>query len=277
MERYDFSFLVENKIKKNTPIIATIGVFECFHIGHMAIMDKALEIKRSIPNSEVLVITFSTNPKPGRDEKIDTLRIREENLELYGIDCVATIDFSQQFSRISASEFLETIVTSMDLRAIVVGEDFKFGHPSSSRSAKDLASMLKDMHSDAKAYCVAPILTEGGEKISSTLLRRMIKEGRLKEFREYSGQGYILDLHQRPYAIEDSALVLRVKDIHQLLPPQGVYESTLILEEKNRVKTITTVSTETIVIKLAENPSGKSAMPDARVEQLLLEKRDDFS
>ena len=169
MEYYDFQYFVDNKINKNIPSVVTIGVFEAFHNGHKKVMERLMKKKAETDAECAIVITFSINPKPGRSEKIDTLRLRQENLELYGIDAVVTIDFSQQFSKISASGFLKMLVSSVDLKAIVVGEDFKFGSPSAAATAYDLAPMLEEIGSDASVEFVAPILMEGGEKISSTL------------------------------------------------------------------------------------------------------------
>lgn len=276
MEIYDFSYLVESKIKKNMRISLAIGVFEAFHKGHQAIIKAVLDEKEKRQGSESMVVTFSINPKPGRNGAIDTLRLREENLALYGIDCIATIDFSAQFSRISASRFLEMILSSMDLNAIAVGEDFQFGNPSESASAYDLVPMLDRFGSRAKVDIVAPILTEGGDKISSTLLRRMIKEGELEEFPKLSGRYYALDMLKSPCIFEDMYLVYRTEDVHQLLPPQGAYDCVLILENKDRIEAVASIEDSTIKIKAKGYVplTFRNAIdPMFKAEKLLLERR----
>ncbi len=272
MELYDFNDLVVKKVKRNKDILLTIGVFEAFHKGHQAIMESLLEEKRLYPNSETMTITFSTNPKPGREGAIDTLRLREENLALYEIDSCITIDFSQQFSKISAREFLEMILSSMNLKAIVVGEDFRFGNPSEAASAYDLVPMLSKTNSSAKVKIVAPILMEGGEKISSTLLRKMIKDGKLEEFPKLSSQYYTLDLLERPYSFDGGKLAYRTEDIHQLLPPQGVYEGKLILKDKTCIAVELEIKNSSMLITSVPDKSF-SGNPMFKIEKLLLEKR----
>lgn len=272
MELYDFDSIINKKIKKN-PICLTIGVFEAFHIGHQAILEKLLEEKRRNPGSETMVITFSINPKPKRSDKIDTLRLREQNLSLFGIDSCVTIDFSEEFSRISASGFLKMIVSSMNLVAIAVGEDFQFGNPANAASAYDLALMLKQLGVNAKVDIVAPILMKGGEKISSTLLRRMIKEGRLEEFPRLSGQYYSLDLLKSPYVIEEDNLVYRAIDIHQLLPPQGAYDSILVLEDGNRYACSALIDESNLILKPGKVCIKGKDGQELGIEKLLLERK----
>ena len=275
MELYDFNKLIDSKIKKNTKTSIAIGVFEAFHKGHQRVMDCLLEEKKSSPNSEAMVITFSVNPKPGREGAIDTLRLREENLALYGIDCCVTIDFSKHFSKISASEFLQMVLSAVRLEALAVGEDFQFGNPSECATAYDLSAMLTSFGSSAKVNIVAPILMEGGEKISSTLLRRMIKEGRLEEFPKLSGQYYTLDLLKSPYRFNGECLVYRTMDIHQLLPPQGAYDSTLVFESGEKVSSRLYVKDGFFELSLnGFNPQLDDKMcPKFKIDKLLLEKR----
>lgn len=278
MESFDFSFLVDSKIKKDIPMVISIGVFESFHNGHKEIIRNLIEEKKKYPGAESMVITFSINPKPGRGEMIDSLRLREENLAIYEIDTVATIDFCQQFSRISASGFLQMLLSAFSIEAIVVGEDFRFGSPQSSANAFELVSMLREFGSSASVKIVAPILMEGGEKISSTLLRRMIKEGRLSEFLKSSDHYYTLDLLESPYAIESDVLVFNAKDIHQLLPPQGAYDSTALFDDGTSVHSCFNVMDDFVTIKLNDSSIGGKCCPKAKIEKLLLErKRNDFS
>lgn len=275
MEYYDFSYFIDGKIKKDVSSVVTIGVFEAFHKGHQDVIESLMRMKKETNAECAIVITFSINPKPGRSEKIDTLRLRKENLALYGIDCIVTIDFSQQFSKISASGFLKMLISSVNLKAIVVGEDFRFGSPVAAATAYELAPMLKALGCDASVEFVAPILMEGGEKISSTLLRRMIKEGRLQMFQEFSGQFYTLDLLESPYAIKGEELVLRTSDIHQLLPPQGAYDGILTFLDKRSEPVDIVINDDLLSITSRHNRFD--ALLLAQKDKLLLERKNDFS
>ena len=110
-------------------------------------------------------------------------------------------------------------------KTVVVGEDFRFGNPSSSASAQDLGSIFHSLGIDTKVIIEKAILTEGGEKISSTLVRRVIEKGETGCIPSLIGRKYRVDLMPCPFRLEDGAPVYGKDSIHQLLPPPGVYDA----------------------------------------------------
>ena len=224
MREDDFVSLLKSKELKNKKAVITIGVFDGVHLGHQTLIKRVKEESLKIPSSTSMVITFSSNPKPGKFRNIDTLRLRKEEVEKEGIDAFVVIDFSHEFSMISASGFIEMLTSLTTPETVVVGEDFRFGNPSSSASAQDLGSIFKSIGIDTKVIIEKAILTEGGEKISSTLVRRVIEKGETGCIPTLIGRKYRVDLMPCPFRLEDGALVYGKDSIHQLLPPPGVYE-----------------------------------------------------
>ena len=225
MKEYDFLSLLKSQELKNTEAVITIGVFDGFHLGHRTLIKKVKEESNKIPSSISMVITFSSNPKPGKFRNIDTLRLRKEEVEKEGIDAFVVIDFSHEFSMISASGFIEMLSSLTVPKTVVVGEDFRFGNPSSAASSQDLGSLFNSIGLDTKVIIEKAILTEGGEKISSTLVRRVIEKGETGCIPSLIGRKYRVDLMPCPFRLEDDALVYGRDSIHQLLPPPGVYEA----------------------------------------------------
>ena len=225
MKEYDFLSLLKSQELKNTEAVITIGVFDGFHLGHRTLIKKVKEECNKIPSSISMVITFSSNPKPGKFRNIDTLRLRKEEVEKEGIDAFVVIDFSHEFSMISASGFIEMLSSLTVPKTVVVGEDFRFGNPSSAASSQDLGSLFNNIGLDTKVIIEKAILTEGGEKISSTLVRRVIEKGETGCIPSLIGRMYRVDLMPCPFRLEDGALVYGRDSIHQLLPPPGVYEA----------------------------------------------------
>ena len=225
MKEYDFLSLLKSQELKNTEAVITIGVFDGFHLGHRTLIKKVKEESNKIPSSISMVITFSSNPKPGKFRNIDTLRLRKEEVEKEGIDAFVVIDFSHEFSMISASGFIEMLSSLTVPKTVVVGEDFRFGNPSSAASSQDLGSLFNSIGLDTKVIIEKAILTEGGEKISSTLVRRVIEKGETGCIPSLIGRMYRVDLMPCPFRLEDDALVYGRDSIHQLLPPPGVYEA----------------------------------------------------
>ena len=237
MEIFDFDSLISSKEKLKTRSVISIGVFDGVHKGHKHIIKRLIKMQQKHPGSEAMVITFGINPKPSSQGALDTLRIRAKYMEEMGVNSFVVIDFSENFSRISACGFIKLLLELTTPEAIVVGEDFRFGNPSGSASAQDLRSMFLEEGLDVEVDIVEQILTEGGEKISSTLLRRLIKNGELEYFFKLSGQSFCVDLMPIPYSINDGKLVLSTDAIHQLLPPLGAYDTDLVLSDGSVVKT----------------------------------------
>ena len=225
MKEYDFISLLNSKELKDKEAVITIGVFDGVHLGHQTLIKRVKEESIKLPSSISMVITFSSNPKPGKFRNIDTLRLRKEEVEKEGIDAFVVIDFSHEFSMISASGFIEMLTSLTTPETVVVGEDFRFGNPSSSASAQDLGSIFKSIGIDTKVIIEKAILTEGGEKISSTLVRRVIEKGETGCIPTLIGRKYRVDLMPCPFRLKDDALVYGRDSIHQLLPPPGVYEA----------------------------------------------------
>ena len=224
MKEYDFISLLNSKELKDKEAVITIGVFDGVHLGHQTLIKRVKEESIKLPSSISMVITFSSNPKPSKFRNIDTLRLRKEEVEKEGIDAFVVIDFSYEFSMISASGFIEMLTSLTTPKTVVVGEDFRFGNPSSSASAQDLGSIFHSLGIDTKVIIEKAILTEGGEKISSTLVRRVIEKGETGCIPSLIGRKYRVDLMPCPFRLEDDTLVYGKDSIHQLLPPPGVYE-----------------------------------------------------
>ena len=225
METYDFQSLLSSGILKDRKAALTIGVFDGTHKGHQKLIERVVEEAEKEKDCISLVITFSINPKPGIPSNIDTIRLREEEIKKMGVNSFVVIDFSPEFSRISASGFIDMITSLCIPRILVVGEDFRFGNPKDSASAYDLDSMFRLRGAQCRVEIEKAILTEGGEKISSTLVRRVIEKGETGCIPSLIGRMYRVDLMPCPFRLEDDALVYGRDSIHQLLPPPGVYEA----------------------------------------------------
>ena len=228
METYDFQSLLSSGRLKDRKAALTIGVFDGTHKGHQKLIERVVDEAEKEKDCISLVITFSINPKPGIPRNIDTIRLREEEIKKMGVNSFVVIDFSPEFSRISASGFIDMITSLCIPRILVVGEDFRFGNPKDSASAYDLDSMFRLRGAQCRVEIEKAILTEGGEKISSTLVRRVIEKGETGCIPSLIGRKYRIDLMPCPFKFEEDALVFGRDSIHQLLPPPGVYEAEIL-------------------------------------------------
>ncbi len=249
MDIFDFSTLLKSGEKRDKSTAIAIGVFDGVHNGHKEIFKRLVAARDEYGADEAMVISFSINPKSQSNGALDTLRLREEYVSSFSINSFVIIDFSDSFSKISACGFIELLNSLCKPVAIVVGNDFQFGNPKASARAQDLEALFRETGRDVKVDIVEPILTEGGERISSTLLRTIIRLGKLNEFLRLSGQCYRVDLVPIPYRFISGDLVFSRASIHQLLPPLGVYGASLVLKDKREVSGVMEISGDILTFR----------------------------
>ena len=227
MKVYDFNTLLESKEKKDTKMAIAIGVFDGVHKGHKKIFETLKETGDADPSVETMCITFSTNRKCKNAQNLDTMRLREEYVSSFSINSFTIIDFSENFSKISACGFLDSIRSLCRPKVLVLGSDFKCGNPSQSADGDEMIRIFSQMGEDVLLKKVDFVLSENGEKISSTLLRKLIINGDLESYSRLSGDSYRLDLMTEP-SRENGCITFRREQISQILPPPGDYEGELL-------------------------------------------------
>ncbi|MDQ1718540.1 MAG: riboflavin kinase / adenylyltransferase, partial [Pseudonocardiales bacterium] len=121
--------------------VATVGVFDGVHRGHQQIIRRAGELAESQQLPTVL-ITFTPHPsevvRPGSHPPLLTTNTRKAELAAeLGVDVVIFIPFTVEFSQLSPAQFVhEALVADLHASAVVVGENFRFGH----KAAGDVAT-----------------------------------------------------------------------------------------------------------------------------------------
>ena len=278
METYEFRSLDVSGRLRNVPTVVAIGVFDGVHNGHKRIFETLVSEARKEGNAASLAISFLTNPKSFAIGSLDTIRLREEYIASFGVDFLALIDFSTDFSKISASGFVDMLLYAMDPIAAVVGEDFRFGNPSSQASGRDIPRLFAEKGHSCRLIEVGSVTDGDGRKISSTYLRQLVIQGELGCFPALSGQFYRVDLVPLPYRSCSAELIYSRSSIHQLLPPLGSYDTRLLLSDGRMVESTARIEEESLVLTLPSDPSaiGSAESLDKeglRIDSLFLEKR----
>jgi riboflavin kinase/FMN adenylyltransferase len=221
----------------HTSVLA-IGNFDGIHLGHQAILRATVERARTL-NAVSTALTFDPSPrKVLRPEtappRLSTNAQRMEWFNALGLEAVVVLAFTLELARLSPAEFVEQIlVRDLHVKAVLVGENFRFGH----KQAGDvkLLSELGTKHGFAVA--IVPPVVYRGEVVSSTIIRRDVAEG------DVSHGGRLLG---RPFSLTGEVVsgtgtgrrftfpTLNLAVEQELLPARGVYITRTCLEGETR-------------------------------------------
>ena len=158
--------------------MVTIGVFDGVHRGHQLIIGSAVEKARALGLPSV-VLTFDPHPsevvRPGTHPPMLTgQHVKAELLEALGVDVMCVLPFTLEFSRLDPDEFVHTVlVERLHARAVVVGENFRYGQ----KAAGDVASLTAA--GKRFGFSVEGVPLEGTEDTtwSSTYVRSCVDAG----------------------------------------------------------------------------------------------------
>jgi len=208
--------------------VVTIGVFDGVHRGHQRIVARAAELgaERGLP---VVAITFDPHPdevtRPGSHPPfLCSARRRAELLAGLGVDAVCLVPFTLGFSQLDPDEFVRAVlVERLHAAAVVVGEDFRFGH----RATGDVAQL--DRLGEKYDYTTEglPLLVVDGVTISSTSIRALLAEGDVTEAatmlgRPHRVEGVVVRGHQRGRQLGFPTANVESPP-HTAIPADGIY------------------------------------------------------
>ena len=171
--------------------VATIGAYDGIHLGHQKLLDIVLEKARAdgLPS---VVMSFEPTPKEhfsSSSPPARLMRFREkfEALADYGIDLFYCPRFDEQMKNIAADTFIrQLLIQTLNIRHLVIGDDFRF--------AKGREGDIEQLSRAGKAlefevHEVASV-NEGGERVSSTAIRRALWVGDLDDATRLLGRFY---------------------------------------------------------------------------------------
>ncbi|MFF5080981.1 bifunctional riboflavin kinase/FAD synthetase [Actinoplanes sp. NPDC000266] len=158
--------------------VVTIGVFDGVHRGHQMIIGHAVKRAHELGLQSV-VVTFDPHPaevvRPGSHPAVLTEPARKaELIEQLGADALCVVPFTKAFSQLSPEAFVhDVLVESLHAAAVVVGDNFRFGH----KAAGDAALLERLGTSFGFTVEDAPLVSEDGLVFSSTYIRSCVDAG----------------------------------------------------------------------------------------------------
>jgi riboflavin kinase / FMN adenylyltransferase len=174
--------------------VCTIGSYDGIHRAHQKIIQEVSNRARLLEMRSV-VITFDPHPKEvvkspmGAVELLTTIDERITILDRMDIDVLFIIPFTYEFSRLSSRDFYKQyIVDGLGVKEVVVGYDHMFGRDRQS-GIKDVVDLGNDF--GFSVHTVPPYYV-GDEVVSSTKIRRLLKNGDVEQAADYLGWTYSL-------------------------------------------------------------------------------------
>jgi riboflavin kinase/FMN adenylyltransferase len=200
------------KAKLRRPLCLALGVFDGVHLGHQAVIGRALALARE---QELVpaVLTFDPHPAAVLDPTgaAPLLTTTEEKLDLVRALRVQTVILAA------------FIVRRLRARSLVVGENWRFG-----AGGRGTPSLLRQLGKRLGFRAViARAVRVGDRNVSSTRVRQNISEGRVEQVQALLGRRYSL----QGEVVAGEGLGRRLgfptanlnTDPQKLLPADGIY------------------------------------------------------
>ncbi|MDQ1237638.1 MAG: bifunctional riboflavin kinase/FAD synthetase [Wigglesworthia glossinidia] len=172
--------------------IITIGNFDGVHLGHQKLINK-LKLESKKRNLPMILLVFEPQPKEYlckfAPKRITIFRDKIKYFKYMGVNQVLCINFNRYFAKLHAKYFItEFLVRILNIKCIVIGEDFKFGY-----KAHGNIDLLKNQ-GDKLGFDVLEIKTckINHERISSTKIRNALKKNDLKNAEKMLGHKYCI-------------------------------------------------------------------------------------
>jgi FAD synthase len=218
-----------------------VGNFDGIHLGHRALLQRAVEnahIRREI----AAVLTFHPHPKqvlrlPNVPQLIYPIHHRCYLLRSLDWEAVRVQPFDEAFATLTPEAFFEHLLQQFPtLTAVYVGEDYRFGK----HCVGNTHTLEELCRRHGIELYVCPNLNDNGEKISSTRIRKALREGSIDVANRLLGAPYhcIGLVRKHPYDVctpltetienaGDNSETLFFRTHNELNPKNGSYFCTL--------------------------------------------------
>jgi riboflavin kinase/FMN adenylyltransferase len=213
----------------------TIGSYDGLHLGHQEIIKRVIEHARS-EGGEAVVLTFEPHPvkllyPQTHFPLITSHRKKMMLLERFGVDCTINLPFTKPLAHMSGEEFIKEIVHErIAPRWVVVGFNFTFGK-NRTGTPDELKTIGTHLGFEVE---IAPPYTVDDDVVSSTRIRELISEGKIREANRMLGwdfiiMGRVMHGHARGKGLGFPTANLEITS--DLYPKTGVYAATITQED----------------------------------------------
>jgi riboflavin kinase/FMN adenylyltransferase len=219
------------------PVVIAAGVFDGFHLGHRAVIDRTIAGARAAGGTPV-VATFDPHPaavlRPqSAPPLLTSTRHKIRLLADAGIAHVLVLGFDAAFAAQPPEIFIQALADACrPLREICVGEDWAFGKDRAGNLSL-LTVLGKKLGFTATGHL--PVIVDG-KAVSSTAIRAAVESGALAEAarllgREFSVLGTVIEGRRLGRTLGFPTANVRPES--EQLPPNGVYAVRVLVDGKS--------------------------------------------
>ncbi|MBQ7118336.1 MAG: bifunctional riboflavin kinase/FAD synthetase [Clostridia bacterium] len=220
--------------KKAKGTAVALGYFDGIHIGHQAVLNKALE-KAEEKGLTPVVMLFDIHPRKLLTGRVPPVLLSEERkrvlLKGMGFE-IFDFDFREAMNY-SPEEFEDRILLGeLNAKVVVCGYDYRYG-----KGGKGSSETLKQELTPKSigVYSLSPVYL-GDEAVSSTKIRHLINDGEIERANAMLGDYFTYD-----FTVEKGDGIghrMGFPTINQffpedfIIPKRGVYASRVVLDGK---------------------------------------------
>lgn len=207
--------------------VAAIGFFDGVHKGHQKVINCALKYAKE-NDVKCKVITFHPHPSvvlnsPNKTvQYITPLSEKVKLLKEMGVEQVYVIKFNKELSLVEPKDFIDHFIVGLNIIHLVAGFDYSYGH-----KGKGNMSNIEEDAQNRFTFEAIHKVEHNEEKISSTKIRNLLAEGKIKEAsnllgRPFSFEGKVVDGDKRGRLLGYPTANIETEEKY-LLPRQGIY------------------------------------------------------
>lgn len=223
---------------KAHPTAITIGTFDGVHIGHQKILERLIKDAQDL-DLKSTVVTFFPHPrmvlqKDSNIKLLNTIAEKTQILKKLGLDYLIIHPFTQDFSRLSATEFVrDLLVNNLRTKKVIIGYDHRFGR-NRTANINDLISFGATLDFEVDEISAQEI---DAVSVSSTKIRKALEEGNVKIANRYLGYKYMLTgIVKKGKGIGRQlnfpTANLHIDETYKLIPKTGAYVIQSSINEK---------------------------------------------
>ena len=211
------------------PSVITVGTFDGIHIGHKEIINELCLISKK-KKLKSIILSFSPHPKIVLKNSSDIMLINsmDEKVDIlnkYNLDYFLIKEFTIEFSRLTALEFVRDIlVNKLNVKHIIVGYDHHFGRnrDASIIQLKEFGKLYNFEITEIRPKKV------NNDSVSSTKIRNLLLDGNLELANKYldsyfSLTGLVIKGMGRGKNLGFPTANIKINDEYKLIPRNGVY------------------------------------------------------